>query len=515
MIAAVTVAARVVGFARIVTFARTVGPTCLGDVYTTANTIPNIVFDVVAGGALSGLVIPVLAGRIAVDRHDEVRQITGALLGWILLLLVPLSVVGGLLAHPLMGLLIGAGHAGCNRAVEVGLGARMLVVFAPQIALYGVGIVLAGTLQAYRRFFWPALAPLLSSVVVIATYLVFRAVGSGDALSTHLQLDTAILAGGTTVGVVALALPLLVPALRASKLRLGLRLPPGVAPTVLRLAAAGAAVLASQQLATAVVLRLANAYGDAGSVVAWNIGWTVFLLPWAILAVPVATSAFPALSAAWHEGDRGRYDATVARTTRTVVVLTFVAAAVMAALAAPGARVLIAGAPGRLAPAVLSRTVVGFAVGLPAYGLIAHLSRVRFARGDARWPALATAGGWAAGVLAVVLAVPRVPGGWVPAALAAGASGGLWLAAAALAAVVLADSPAAAAIARSAASGLLAAAAAAAAGLLISRLVPGGGPLDALGAVAAGAVAAVAVAGGVLLACERDLLRRPAVAQRS
>ena len=47
----------------------------------------------------------------------------------------------------------------------------MLVVFAPQVVLYGVGIVLTGVLQAHRRFAGPALAPLLSSVVVIAAYL--------------------------------------------------------------------------------------------------------------------------------------------------------------------------------------------------------------------------------------------------------------------------------------------------------------------------------------------------------
>ncbi len=42
----------------------------------------------------------------------------------------------------------------------------MLRVFAPQLPLYGVGIVLTGVLQAHRRFAWPVLAPLLSSVVV-------------------------------------------------------------------------------------------------------------------------------------------------------------------------------------------------------------------------------------------------------------------------------------------------------------------------------------------------------------
>ena len=51
----------------------------------------------------------------------------------------------------------------------------MLRVFAPQLPLYGIGIVLTGVLQAHRRFAWPVIAPLLSSLTVIAVYLAFAA----------------------------------------------------------------------------------------------------------------------------------------------------------------------------------------------------------------------------------------------------------------------------------------------------------------------------------------------------
>ena len=47
----------------------------------------------------------------------------------------------------------------------------MLRVFAPQLPLYGLGIVLTGVLQAHHRFAWPVIAPLLSSVTVIGAYL--------------------------------------------------------------------------------------------------------------------------------------------------------------------------------------------------------------------------------------------------------------------------------------------------------------------------------------------------------
>ena len=54
----------------------------------------------------------------------------------------------------------------------------MLVVFAPQVVFYGLGVVLGGALQAAERFTWPALAPLLSSATVIAAYLIYGALAA-------------------------------------------------------------------------------------------------------------------------------------------------------------------------------------------------------------------------------------------------------------------------------------------------------------------------------------------------
>src|SRR5579862_3783653 len=64
MIGFITVLARLVGFGRQVVFAHTVGTTCLGTAYTTANMVPNIIYDIVLGGALSSVVVPVLAGPV-------------------------------------------------------------------------------------------------------------------------------------------------------------------------------------------------------------------------------------------------------------------------------------------------------------------------------------------------------------------------------------------------------------------------------------------------------------------
>ena len=159
-IALVTVASRAVGSVRVAVLSRTLGTSCVGDVYTAVNAVPNVVFEVVAGGALAALVVPVLAGPVAAGDRVTASRTASALLTWTVAALVPVT-LAGLLAAPLLVRLLLGDDPACEGAVEVGT--RMLVVLLPQVVLYGVAVVATGVLQAHRRFLGPALAPLLSS----------------------------------------------------------------------------------------------------------------------------------------------------------------------------------------------------------------------------------------------------------------------------------------------------------------------------------------------------------------
>jgi putative peptidoglycan lipid II flippase len=428
LIAVVTVLARAAGFARVIVFARTVGPSCLGDTYFTANTVPNIVFDIVAGGALSSLVVPLIAPAATAGDRDTVGRTASALLTWAATLLIPVMLLGMLFTHPLMRLLVGNGHAGCSAADEVAVGARMLAVFMPQVVIYAAAVVLIGVLQGHRRFLGPALGPLVSSLVVIGAYGIFAAVATHDetGLTTLSRDHELILSVGTTLGVAALAVPMLFPSVRIRlRLRPTYRFPPGVAARVRRMALSGALVLGSQDLATGVVLRLANDRGTDGAVVLYNLAWTVFTVPWAIAAVPLATSAYPGLSAAWQSGARAAYTATLARTARVMLVVVGGAAAVMAATAVPVARVVIIGAPGNVDPNLLVRALITFAVGLPGYALVALLSRSLYAQGNNRTPATAALGGWLIAIALDIVLAGLMPRTWTVAAIGIGTSVGV------------------------------------------------------------------------------------------
>jgi putative peptidoglycan lipid II flippase len=512
LIGAITMLARVIGFGRQVVFAHTVQASCLGTAYTTANMVPNIIYDIVMGGALTAVVVPVLAGP-DLDR-DQVRQTSAALLSWAVLLLAGVSALVALVARPIVSVLIGRAP-GCPRTAMVAMAARMLVVFAPQILLYGLAVVLYGILQSHRRFAAPALAPVLSSLVVIGAYFWFGVAGNGyqDMLRPVPTLAWVVLAAGTTVGVAALVTtPLLAAARLRLRLRPALRFPAGAGARVRSLAAAGIATLIAQDASVAVVIVLANSRGGSGALVFYSFAWAVFFVPYAVLAVPIATSVFPELSSR-----DDRFDATSATSTRAVTVASWLGVAGMAGTCIPLARVFQSHAGQAADARQLAIALAAFAPGLVGYGLTGNLSRVLYAYGRSRAAALAVSGGWLLVIVADLLILPFVSPPAVVPWLGAGTTIGLTGSGVALLMIVRRARGAAAlrGCARATLAGLAGALAGAAAGLGVAAGIPVSGFLPNV-AVTLLAAAAVLVAffavvawadGGDLRAVVRRVIR--------
>jgi putative peptidoglycan lipid II flippase len=518
VIGVLTVASGVVGFGRQLVFAHTVGISCVGTAYTTANQVPNIIYDIVLGGALTSAVVPVLAGPVTRGRDGaaEARRIASALLTWTVLLLVPAALVIALIAGPLTSVLIPA-TPGCGHAATLAASGRMLVAFAPQIPLYGLAVVLYGILQSHRRFTAPALAPVLSSVVVAAAYIAFGEVGRGfqnrpGALPATAELTLSL---GTTAGVLVLALTGVFP---VGRLRLGLRpalrFPDGVARRVSRLAVAGVLTLIAQDLSTVAAIVLSNARGGHGALVLYSFGWQVFFIVYAGLAVPVATSAFPLLSA--QNSGAAEFRATSAAATRAVVLMSWLGAAVLAGACLPLAQVFSSHDTSQARQ--LAGSLALFAPGLAGYGLTAILSRILYAAGRNRVTAVAMSGGWLLVIAADLAIVPFVPHAWVVPALGLGTTIGLVAAGVALTVAVrrALSRDALAGLARAAVAGLGGGLAGAAAGFGVAEALPvqGFGPSAAVTVLAATVATVVFLAvtyltdGGDLRAVTTRLLRR-------
>jgi putative peptidoglycan lipid II flippase len=482
LIAVLTVAARLLGLVRTLVFAKTVGATCLGTAYMTANLVPNVVYDVVLGGALTSVMVPVLARPARLAGRDsaaaqEVAQTTSALLTWTIAILLPASALVAVTAGPLAGLLIPHNlHSGCaaHQHAVTSVSGQMLAVFAPQVLFYGLAVVLYGVLQAHRRFAAPAMAPLISSLVVITTYLVFDPFGAdyvGHRIGRLPLAAELILAIGTTAGVAALVVVALIPAWRLRiRIRPALRFPAGVGRRVTGLAAYGIAALVAQDAASIVVVVLSNGHGYRGALVLYGYGWQVFEACYAVLAISVAISAFPVLSV--HEGRE--FDETAASSARAVLLLSFVGTAALAAVAVPAAHFLVSYQ--RQVPQLAAGFAL-FALGLAGYGLVACLSRVLLAAGRTGITALIVAGGWLLVIAADIVFVLLTPGPWVVADLALGNTIGLTAAGVALAVAVRRVRGVAAlrGTLRAGVSGLAAATAGAGAGAGVAAALPTAG----------------------------------------
>lgn len=407
LVAAVTVLSRLAGVGRWFVFSHAVGVTCTGQVYATTNQIPNVMFEIAAGGALAAVVVPLVSGYL--NRGDDAAadRVASAMLTWTVAIGLPLTVLLAVAARPVAGALLDG--ADCTGAVRTG--ALMLIVFAPQILLYGVGIVLIGVLQAHRRFLAAALAPLASSLVVIVVYLGYRQLaGPADSAGQGVigSSGPALwwLAGGTTAGVAALSLPLLIPAHRAGvRLRPRLSFPPGAARRVRALALAGLVGVGAQQLAVLATIWLANRADGVGVLNVYTYAQTVYLLPYAVLVVPLATVAFP------HLTDPARADSVLRRTGRAVVVAAVLGAALVISTRREVGelfRVIDVGSAGAGGPtlAQLPTALAAYAPGLVGFGLAALLTRALYAKGSTRSAGGFVAAGWLVAALVPLIVLP-------------------------------------------------------------------------------------------------------------
>lgn len=406
LVAILTIASRVLGFGRWMVQSATVGATETGDAYAAANLLPNVLYEVAAGGALAGVVVPLLAAPIARKLRGEVDDVASALLTWAVVVLVPLGLAVGLLARPIASLL--PTPTGADPEVAIQTTTYFLVVFSPQVVLYGIGVVLTGVLQAHRRFLAPALAPIFSTAVVIVSYVIFGSLANGlqDSPGELSDAALAVLAWGTTAGVAALSLPLLIPVLRVGvRLRPRLSFPPGVARRVRALAAAGVGGVIAQQLAVLVVMLLARSYGDPGTLNVFTYTQAVYLLPYAVLAVPLVTVFQPRVAELADGEDVSAALARVAeRSTRTVAAAGLLGAGLIVAVA-PAAQVVF---EVRFPTPGMAQALTWMAPGVVGLGLLLHAGRMLLALDRSRASVLATATAWGTVALASWLAVRQL-----------------------------------------------------------------------------------------------------------
>jgi putative peptidoglycan lipid II flippase len=497
IVAGFTLLSRLLGMLRTLVFSQAVGATCLGGAYATAGQVPNLLYELVLGGALTSAMVPVLArsaGRADRDPAEKARvgHITSAFLTWSVIVLVPLVVIIAAAAGPIASLFTPANsNAHCVHAEVVAATRNMLVAFAPQALLYGLSVVLYGLLQSYRRFAAPSIGPGISSLVLIACYVAFVPLSKGRSLAQLPMTAELVLSVGTTLGMAVLVLVAVPPTWRLHlRFRPVLRFPPGVARRAGGLALVGFIEVIAVEVAGIVATVLANGRGQTGAVVLFGYASQVFGTVSAVLVVSIVISAFPALFTL-----EGRaFDRASAGSTRALLLMSWLSTAVIAAIAIPASHVL-AKQPDQVSPLLLA--FVLFAPGIAGTAVIMNLTRVMFVIGRLKVAAAAVVANSLLVIAADVAMTEVVPSRLVVPALALGNTIGATVVAIPMVIVTrrICGKAALQGISHAALAGLAAGTAGAAVGLAISKAAPVHHKLEAFGVAVPAACGAIIVFG--------------------
>jgi putative peptidoglycan lipid II flippase len=401
LVMALFVVSRILGLLREMVISHQFGTSGDLDAYLAAFRLPDILFQIAAGGALASAFIPTFAAYLAQKDERGAWRLASAIINLVFLVTLCAGALAALLAPWLVRVIIAPGFEPQQQALTADLMRLMLVT----PVIFGVSGVAMGILNAHQHFLLPALAPILYNLGIIA-----GAVGLAPSMGVR----------GLAVGVVTGAfghLVIQVPGLIRHGLRyaptLGLQ-NPGVhevgrlmLPRMLGLAAVQINFLVNTILASGLV---------EGSLAALNYAWLLMLLPQGIFAQSVATAAFPTFSSQAAKGQRAEMRSTLSATLRAVLYLSVPAAVGLIVLSEPLVQLVFQrGAFTETSTQMVAWALALFALGLPAHSVVEIVVRAFYAQHDTKTPVVV---GLAAMGLNVVLSLAFISifeaVGWMP-----------------------------------------------------------------------------------------------------
>lgn len=430
-----TVISRVTGVARDMAMTAALGFYVVSDAYSLGNTLPNIIYILVVGGALNAVFVPQLVRKMK-DDPDGGAGYIDRLLTLTMTVLLILSVVAVLIAPLIVDLYATSQYSAGQRDLAIAF-ARLCL---PQIFFYGVYTLLSQVLNARGKFGAPMFAPIVNNFIAIATFVLFIIVaGTGAASDGALSPDQVTLLGlGTTLGVALQAL-ILLPVLR----RTGYLWHPrfdwrgaGLGK-VGTLASWTIGLVLVNQAAYVVITRLATLANvnasDVGNVAAglttYQKAHLIFVLPHSVITVSIVTAMLPALSRVAHAGDFKQVGRDIASVMRLVGGLMVPLSAILMVLAPALAIMMFGYGAATVAQASVTGSIVTiFVIGLVPFTLFYVVLRGFYALEDTRTPFWASV---AFNIVMLGLSVPLfylVPDGKEVAGLALGYALAYWFA---------------------------------------------------------------------------------------
>ncbi|MDQ1646927.1 MAG: putative peptidoglycan lipid flippase [Cryptosporangiaceae bacterium] len=380
---------RATGFLRTVVIGAAISAGVVGDSYQVANTLPNMVYELLLGGVLTSVIVPLIVKATKRDA-DGGEAYTHRLLTAATLLLGAATVCAVILA-PLLTLLYRN-----NRTTPATseLTTTLAYLLLPEIFFYGIAALLAAVLNSRRHFAAPMWAPILNNLVVILTGVLFMLLPGPKVPTpeTITGLQVAVLGIGTTLGIVLQAAAL-IPSLRKVgfrwKWRFDLR-GTGLGEAV-RLGMWALIYVAISQVGLFPVIWIAKYAGDHGGPGAFihNNAYLLFMMVHGIVAVSILTALLPRMSAAAAEEKFGEVASNLSLGTRLSSVVLVPATAAYMALGVPLAVVTFQWGNFTSANAQATGTaIVAAAIGLVPFAISQMQLFAFYSMRDTKTPAL-------------------------------------------------------------------------------------------------------------------------------
>jgi len=365
---------RITGFVRTAALASVLGLTgkAMADSFNLANITPNIVYDLIIGGVLASLFIPVFVEYLKTKDEQEAWHVANSVLNLTLLMLVFVSVALCIAAPWVIRAQTFLAH---GREQMINDAIFLLRFFIFEVVFYGFCAIYTGILNSYKHFTIPAFAPITNNIIVIATVAIYA-----------FYPNKYVLAIGATLGVVGMAM-IQLPWVR----RTGFRYKPLIDlkhPAVRKIGRLAIPVIVYvliNQIGLWVVNILAAQV--PGGISAFQYAYIFFQLPYGIVAVSIITALFPSLSeSSVRKNQKQIVDSTSLgiRTTAFVVIPASVAYAI---LATPIVRLLLQRLNfGAADTEMLASVVLYFVIGLFFFSFFMLALKVFYSMQDTKTP---------------------------------------------------------------------------------------------------------------------------------
>lgn len=381
-----TVLSRATGLIRLGAIAAALGVTQdrLADTYNLANTAPNIIYELILGGVLTSVFVPVFVELLEKEGAEKAWRVASAIINLTVIGLTAIAALG-IVCAPWLATFYSSRLSGPEAALQHRTLTFLLQLFLPQIIFYGLAAVTSGLLNAHKRFAAPMYTPVLNNLAVTTVFLTYAFVYGGTPFARIGTPQILLMGLGTTLGVVLMAVAQ-IPFLRGlGNFTFALSLKH---PSVKRLARLSTYVIAyviTNQVGYLTVQYLANK--QTGGFTAYTYAFMFFQLPHGLFAVSIITALLPGMSA---EAVRERWDnyrSQLSIGIRTTFMLILPAAVGYIVLAEPIVRLLLKhGVTTEASTDLVARVLQVFAVGLVPFSIFQLLLRAFYALRDTKTP---------------------------------------------------------------------------------------------------------------------------------